>query len=119
MASQPKTTLYDRVALSCMAVVPGLIYGVLLWVAAFMITEQSHPAIVGLSIVVFSGLGFLYGDFVAEALLASLHFVWGLLNGFAGNGSFEKVHAPKGHLRAFLLVGFGTGIVLYIATCIV
>ena len=114
MARESEQPESDRIFLALLAGVTGAGYGVILWVAAFFITEQSHSNIIGWSAAVFACFGFFYGNFAMEAFLALLHLIWGFLNGVTENEQAIRESGAQSHLRAFLLVGFCIGIVLAI-----
>ncbi len=110
----------DRLVMSFFAAITGGLYGVLLWLAAFYFTHSYHPSIIAWSVAVFGVLGIFFGNLILEALLVLLHFLWGALMGFsvfsfrawlAETWAFFDEDTSK-HLKAFVLVGFGTGLVI-------
>ena len=94
----------------------GSFWGLLMASAIFLLTEVWHPDLVGWSAAVFGVIGFLFSNFAFEAVLALIHFLWGILVGFASAETFSGPdrYGEKGYLRSVLLLGFGTGIVLSI-----
>lgn len=118
--SEAKTNITDRLFMSFFAAITGGLYGVLLWLVAFYFTHSYHPSIIAWSVGVFGVLGIFFGNLILEALLALLHFLWGALMGFSVFSFHEWLvetwalfdeHTSK-HLKAFVLVGFGTGLVI-------
>lgn len=112
MSETGESTFFDRVGLILFGGATGAAYGIVLALLMVVFLDQFHPAIIGWSALVFAVLGFFYGNFVAEAFLALAHLTWGFLNGFADNWTPPDDAPPQGHLRAFFLVGLGTGIAL-------
>lgn len=118
--TEDSLTLYDRLIMSFFAAITGGLYGIFLWSVAFYFTHAYHPSIITLSIATFWVLGIFFGNFILEALLALLHFLWGALCGFSVfsiHGWLAETWALfdkdiSKHLQAFVLVGFGTGLVV-------
>lgn len=113
---KPTDTLTEHLFLSGIGALTGAAYGLLIALAIFLIKDAWHAPIIGWSAIVFAVLGFFFGNVVFEALLALIHFVWGLLNGFI---TFTEWERPKNddttdYLRSVMLLGFGTGVVLAI-----
>ncbi len=90
----------------------GAAYGLVLSLTIGFFTGGWHPNIIGWSAAVFAFLGYFYGNLIGEAILALMHFSWGLINGLSDN--WRPIEEPNsdGYLRIFLLVGFGTGLAL-------
>ena len=118
--TEANPTIADRFAMSFFSAITGALYGVLLWLVAFYFTHSYHPSIIAWSVGVFGVLGIFFGNFILEALLALLHFLWGAIMGFsvfsihgwlAETWAFFDENTSK-HLKAFVLVGFGTGLVI-------
>jgi hypothetical protein len=105
-------TFLDRLAMSFFGGVTGALYGVFLWVLAFYFTSTSHPSLIAWSTVVFASLGVFFGNFIAEAFLALLHFLCGLFSAFAEYWPSSKYETTENHLHSFYLLGIGTGLVL-------
>lgn len=112
MGNSPALTLIDRFIFSFFGALIGLVYGGVIAVAATFAVGAWHPQIVAWSVGVFAVLGFVSGDFVGEAFLLLLHFVWGLLSGFAYREPGEDEAGKKGYLSAVLFIGFATGLVM-------
>ena len=112
MHNAPPLTLIDRLIFLCFGALIGVVYGALMALATVFAVGVWHPQIVSWSVGVFAVLGFISGGFVGEAFLLLLHFVWGLLSGFAFR-QIDHDEAPQaGYLGAVLFIGFGTGLVL-------
>lgn len=105
-------TLIDRFIFMFFGALIGVVYGALIAIAATYAGADWHPQIVAWSAGVFGVLGFVSGSLVGEAFLVLLHFVWGLLSGFAYRQPAEDEAGKQGYLSAVLFVGFGTGLVL-------
>ena len=103
--------MLERFAFALIGGICGAVYGALLALAVFFITAVSHPALIGWSVAVFACLGYFWGNFMLEMLLALLHLVWGLLCAFSGKGYHPEDAGPGAHLKGFLILGFGTGTV--------
>lgn len=112
MQSEPDTTLIDRIAFSFFGGLTGAAYGALITLAIYIATEQGHPNIISWSAGVFACLGFFFGNFIAEAFLALIHFLWGLFCALTEQARPIEDNSAQGHLRSFLLLGFGTGLML-------
>lgn len=114
--SNPSDTLSERFFHAVVGALTGAAYGLLIAIAIFLVKEAWHAPIVGWSAGVFAILGFFFGNVVIEALLALIHFVWGLLNGYASASEWERPRddGTTGYLRSVMLLGFGTGVVLAI-----
>ena len=104
--------MVERLAFALIGGLCGAVYGALIALAVFLITEVGHPALIGWSVAVFAGLGFFFGNFMLDVLLAFLHVVWGVLCAFSDKGYHPQDAGEGAHLRSFLLLGFGTGTVL-------
>jgi hypothetical protein len=113
--------LFDRLIISIAAAITGGLYGVILWGVAYYFTHSYHPSLIVLSISIFWVLGLFFGNFILEAFLALLHFFWGMLCGMdvfrifepsTGSTTGVDKDSPK-HLKAFVLVGFATGLIIY------
>lgn len=104
--------LFDAVV----GAIAGAVWGLLMALAIFLFTEHWHAGLIGWSAGVFALIGFLFANFAFEALLALIHFLWGVLIGMATEGylSHPGRYGEGGYLRSVLLLGFGTGIVLSI-----
>ncbi|HOY69813.1 MAG TPA: hypothetical protein PL131_00925 [Methylotenera sp.] len=118
---ETKITITERIVMTFFGGITGGLYGFILWLIAFYITESYHSSIITWSIAVFSVLGMMFGNFILEAFLAFLHFIWGMVRGLSTYipGYYRRHDLPPiyeddmlSHLKAFALVGFGTGIVL-------
>jgi hypothetical protein len=106
----------ERLFDAAVGALAGAVWGLLMATAIFLSTETWHATLIGWSAGVFGLIGFLFSNFAFEALLALIHFLWGVLNGIASAETFSRPHdsGEKGYLRSVLLLGFGTGIVLSI-----
>jgi hypothetical protein len=111
MSDESDSTLLDRLAFSFIGALTGAAYGLLITVAMLWVTEQSHWRVIGWSAAVFACMGFFSGNFLLEAALGLVHFLWGLLQGLADSPGLSQDSTTHNYLRAFGLVGFGTGIV--------
>lgn len=120
---QKNLNFTERLGMAIIGGVTGGLYGVILWLLAFYFTESYHLNIIIWSVGIFGVLGMLFGNFIIEAFLAFLHFMWGLLlalSHFSAYGGASAYHekpplyeadASK-NLKAFALLGFGTGLVI-------
>jgi hypothetical protein len=110
----------DRIAFSFVGAVTGALYGIPIVLLVYFFTDHVHFSLVGWSAVVFGALGIFYRNLIGEAFLAILHFLVGVYAALSEQPSAVKTIAkgsPDVHLRAFLLVGFGTGLVLALWIC--
>jgi hypothetical protein len=106
----------ERLFNAAVGALAGAVWGLLIASAIFLFTEGWHANLIGWSAGVFGLIGFLFSNFAFEALLAFIHFLWGLLLGMATEGSLSHPgrYGERGYLGSVLLLGFGTGIVLSI-----
>jgi hypothetical protein len=112
MQPEPAETLGDRLAYSVFGALTGAAYGCLIALGVFFMTEVGHKDIIAWSAAVFAVLGFFFGNFIIEALLSLLHFLWGLACALTEQARPIEQSTATGHLRSFMLLGFGTGLVL-------
>lgn len=112
MRTHSATTPFDRLALAFFGGLTGAAYGGLIALFVYISTKQWHPALILWSAGVFAGLGGFFGNLVAEAALALIHFVWGLACAFSEQAQPFRKGLVQGYLRTFLLLGFGTGLAL-------
>jgi len=115
MHQDTSLTLFDRFAFMFLGALTGAAYGLLIAIGMLYVTEQEHWRVIGWSTAVFAGMGFISGNFLLEAALMLIHFVWGVLGGASNNDSFSEDASTTRPLRAVMLVGFGTGLVIYLA----
>lgn len=112
MPPEPTGTLGERLAYAVFGALTGAAYGCLIALVVFLVTKVGHESIVVWSAAVFSVLGFFFGNFIIEALLSLLHFLWGLACALTEQARPIEESTASGHLRSFMLLGFGTGVVL-------
>lgn len=112
MSNELESTLFDRFAFALIGALTGAAYGVLIALAMSFFTEQSHWRVIWWSMAVFACMGFFSGNFLVEAVLLLLHFLWGLFSAVVDDDRLIHDHSASNHWRAFALVGFGTGVVL-------
>lgn len=111
MSNKVKETLFERIAFAYFGGITGAIYGLILTALVFVITHTFHSKIILFSGLVFSFLGFFFGNFIFEAFVALTHLIWGFFNGVTDNISADASDQSKGYLRYFFLIGVGTGFV--------
>lgn len=112
MSDEPEVTWTDRSAFAFIGALTGAAYGALIALAMFLVTEHSHLRVIWWSALVFACMGFISGNFLVEALLGLLHFLWGFFSGVVDDDRLVDDHNAPNHLRAFALMGLGTGFVL-------
>lgn len=112
MPGHSAATPLDRLALAFLGGLTGAAYGGLLALLVYMATRQWHPTLMLWSAAVFAGLGSFFGNLVADAALALMHFLWGLACAFSEQAQPLRDGFVQGYLRTFLLLGFGTGLAL-------
>lgn len=115
MPHKTKLTLIDRVAFAFFGGLTGAAYGVLISLVLYFAAKTWYPDTIGWSAAVFGCLGFFFGNLIGEAFLALVHFVWGLIQGLSWEARPIEDGSAKGYLRAFMFIGFGTGLVLLIS----
>lgn len=119
---QKKLNFTGLLGMAIIGGITGGLYGIVLWLLAFYLTESYHYDIIVWSVGVFSVMGMLFGNFIIDFFLAFLHFIWGILlalSYFAGYGTSTYHEKPpiyesdsSRNLKAFALLGFGTGLVI-------
>ncbi len=112
MKSELAETLGNRLAYAVFGALTGAAYGCLIAIGVYLVTEVGHKDIIAWSAVVFAVLGFFFGNFIIEALLSLIHFLWGLACALTEQARPMEESSATGHLRSFMLLGFGTGMVL-------
>ena len=112
--SKPESTLWDRMAFALLGGLKGAIYGVVMLSLVFMLTRQAHIGLIPSTAIIFAGLGFFFGNVIAEALLSILYFLWGLLGMLSEIGGAPPAQGVSKHLHSFFWLGVGTGLSLLV-----
>jgi len=112
MHAEKEVSLADRMAFAAFGALTGAGYGCLIALGVYLVTETGHPDLIAWSAGVFAVLGFFFGNFILEALLSLIHCLWGLACALTEQARPIEERTATGHLRSFMLLGFGTGLVL-------
>ncbi|WP_137937363.1 hypothetical protein [Chitinivorax sp. B] len=106
------TDWYGRIGTACLGLLAGLIYGVILAGAAFLIVGGPFSGtIIFWAALVSMIIGFIWGNLVGEALLALMHFLMGLASGLDEHDRMPLPDAT-GYLRVIGILGFVAGLAL-------
>lgn len=110
--------LLDRLGCAFLGALFGALWGLILAIGAGYFTDGHFQTDLLLtSIASFAALGMLLGPVVGDVIGVMLHFVYGLFAGVmsgAGGQVIDPQPREVGWLRSMFVLGFGSGVAIWI-----
>ena len=112
-----KLSFSDRVACALLGAVFGALYSCLIAVVVAWFTDgHFRSEYLWFGVGVFGATGFFTGPFVGDIIGDLSHVVYGFFSGIVGGPivAVDQESTGSRWLRSLFLLGFGTGLVLYL-----